>query len=96
MTFADAHPKPMEMFLRHPPEHERAGQRVARPRTCRCGKKFFQAQIDPAWLDRMPPHQSHAFVKDATGNDRDGSVWLPKACPDCERRDIHIPKPENK
>jgi hypothetical protein len=95
VTVVDPHPKPMEMFLRHPPEHERAGQRVARPQVCGCGARFFQARIDPAWLDRMPAERSTAFVKAATDNELDGSVWLPKACPQCERREIHaVPKKE--
>jgi hypothetical protein len=87
----DPHPAPMEMFLRHGPGTEKEGQRVARRWKCACGEFFFQAQLNPAWLDRMPGHQSATFVTVATTIDKDGTVWLPKACPRCERRDLNTP-----
>lgn len=94
----DAHPAPMEMFERHPEGHERAGRRISRPRDCACGTRFFQAQLSPAWLDRMPAHQSKLFVDQATTIEKDGTVWLPNACPSCERKALNAPqpKPENK
>lgn len=84
VTVTDAHPQPMEMFLRHPEGHDRVGQRVSRKRICACGESFYQGQLSPSWLDRMPPHQSKLLVEGAA--DIDGqAVWLPKACPRCER-----------
>lgn len=91
----DPHPAPMEMFERYEPGHEKEGQRIARARKCSCGEKFFQARISEAWLDRMPPHQSKTFVEFAA--EIDGKeVWLPKACPRCERKDLQNPTPPQK
>lgn len=85
----DPHPAPMEMFLRYAAEHERAGQRVSKRARCECGETFYQAQLSPAWLDRMPDHMSKTFVTTAAAIEKDGTVWLPKACPRCERRDMN-------
>ena len=90
----DPHPAPMEMFERHE-DGDKAGQRISRARKCICGEKFFQARISEAWLDRMPPHQSKTFVEFAAEIDGD-TVWLPKACPKCERKDLQNPTPPQK
>lgn len=89
----DPHPAPMEMFMRHEPGHEKEGQRVSRPRRCACGDKFHQGRVSEAWLDRMPGHQSKTFVEGAAEYEADGSVWLPKACPRCERHALNNPTP---
>jgi hypothetical protein len=91
----DPHPAPMEMFERHGAGHEKEGQRVMRQRKCDCGEKFFQARISEAWLDRMPPHQSKTFVEFAAEIDGK-TVWLPRACPKCERRALNNPTPPQK
>ena len=90
----DPRPAPMEMFERHG-EGEKEGQRVTRPRQCACGNKFYQAKVSEAWLDRMPPHQSKTFVDGAAEIDGK-TVWLPKACPRCEHKDLQRPTPPQK
>lgn len=87
----DPHTPPMEMFERYPTGHEKEGHRVSRKQRCACGNEFYQGQLSPAWLDRMPPHQSKSFVDVATQIDQSGTVWLPKACKNCERRDLNSP-----
>ena len=90
----DPHPTPMGMFERYPEGHERHGQRVARKRICACGEKFYQGQLSPAWLDRMPGSRSKLLVDQASTIEKDGTVWLPSQCPHCERRELNAPPPK--
>jgi hypothetical protein len=90
----DSHPEPMEMFERYPEGHPKARNRVSRPARCACGEGYYQARLSPAWLDRMPGSRSKLLVDNATTIEQDGSVWLPAACPKCERASLNAPPPK--
>ncbi len=84
--------EPMSMFVTYPEGHKHAGARVGRTQTCSCGQEFSQGKVNPEWLSNMWSRlRAKLLQSDGCQTDRDGTVWIPKQCPKCERLALRLP-----
>jgi hypothetical protein len=78
-----------EFIMRHPADHpDKPSFPISRENSCRCGRDFTQLRINPEWLNSPAWTEDRARFREAFEVTDNREVWIPKACPSCERKSL--------
>lgn len=84
----------IEFIMRHPKDHpDKPNFQIARDNSCKCGRDFQQLRVKPDWLNSPAWAGDRARFREAFEVDDKREVWIPKACPTCERAALEREKP---
>jgi hypothetical protein len=83
-----------EFIMRYPNDHpDKPNFQITRDNSCRCGRDFTQLRVNPDWLNSPAFTEDRPRFRDTFEITDAREVWIPKACPSCERKALEAEKP---